>query len=133
MAYGNVAARHRLGLSARACNVLHQWALVRLQGYSGRHDDLSWAGVAPHLTCEGLLAVRGCGQSVVDEIASALHRAGFRLQGHAAAALPERPAVLARGSRVQIAGRARPLVVADYAVMGEDVLLRLRAERPAAD
>lgn len=128
MAYGNVAARHRLGLSARACNTLHQWALARLEGYTGRHEDLSWPLVAPHVTCEGLLAVRGCGQAVVDEIARALRAAGHGLPGHAAA--DDGGIVLARGSSVRLAGRARPLVVADYAVMGDEVLVRLRPERP---
>jgi hypothetical protein len=126
MAYGNIAARHRMGLSARAYTVLHQWAAANVPGFSGRHEDMSWALVA-EASAPALLQVRGCGHAALDEIAESMRAAGLSLRDHAAAA-DDRPAHLARGSKVYLAGRRRPMVVADYAAMGDEVLLKLRSE-----
>ena len=126
MAYGNVAARLRLGLSARAYNALYLWAVEHAPGFSGRHEEMAWP-LAAGVTAQALMGVRGCGHAAVDEIAAAMRAAGLSLPDHPAAAA-ERPPSLARGSRVYLAGRAKPLVVADYVAMGDDILVRLRAE-----
>jgi hypothetical protein len=125
MAYGNIAARHRLGLSARAYNALFQWAKEHASGFGGRHEELTW-DLLSGVTAQALLKQRGCGHAVLDEIAGAMKQAGLAMPDHAAS--QERPPSLARGSKVLLAGRSRPMVVVDYAAMGEDVLVRLRAD-----
>jgi hypothetical protein len=124
MLYGSTPARHRMGLSARAYRALHQWAREHVQGFSGRHEDMNWA-MFDGLTSADLLQLPSCGHSTVDEIARALKAEGRTLPGHAAAASP---VTLTRGSRVYLAGRTRPMVVADFAPMGQEVLLRLRSD-----
>ena len=124
MLYGSTAARNRLGVSARAYRALHQWARERAEGFSGRHEDMTW-GLFGGLTCRDLLQIPNCGHSTVDEIAMAMNGVGLSLPDHAAV---ERPVTLTRGSKVFLAGRSRPMVVADLAHMGPDVLLRLRVE-----
>ena len=125
MLYGSTSARHRMGVSARAYRALHQWAREHLDGFGGDHDQMSWSLFSDVQSAE-LLALPNCGHSTVDEIASAMKAAGLSLAGHAAAA--ETPVTLTRGSKVFFAGRTRPMVVADLAAMGPDVLLRLRLE-----
>ena len=125
MKYGGVGARHRMGVSARAYRVLHEWARLHAPGFSGDHDQMSWSRVAG-VAAADLLAFPECGQKTVDEIAAAMQRQGMTLEGHEAAA---HPTTLARGSRVFLAGRSRQLVVVDVGSLGGDVLLRLRADR----
>jgi hypothetical protein len=124
MLYGSTAARHRMGVSARAYRALHQWARERVDGFAGSHEEMNW-GLLQGITCAELLELPNCGHSTVDEIARAMAEVGMTLPGHAAAA---EPVTLTRGSKVFVAGRTRPLVVADVAAMGTDVLLRLRLE-----
>ena len=122
--YGSTAARHRLGLSARAYRALHQWARDHVDGFTGAHEEMSWP-LFERLTTADLLRTPNCGHATVDEIAVAMSAAGMLLAGHADV---ERPVTLSRGSKVYVAGRTRPMVVADLAAMGSDVLLRLRLE-----
>ena len=122
--YGSTAARHRMGVSARAYRALHQWARENAPGFSGSHEEMSWPLFAD-LSAADLLQLPNCGHATVDEIALAMAGAGLLLSGHAEV---ERPVTLTRGSKVYVAGRTRPMVVADFAAMGHDVLLRLRAE-----
>ena len=122
--YGSTAARHRLGVSARAYRALHEWARERVDGFSGAHEDMAWR-LFSGLGAADLLQLPNCGHATVDEIAGAMARAGLTLAGHADL---ERPVTLTRGSKVYVAGRTRPMIVADFAAMGHDVLLRLRAE-----
>lgn len=125
MAYGNIAARLRMGLSARAYRSLHQWAAASVPGFSGRHEDMSWPLVAG-VTARALQGVHGCGPTLIDEIAAAMSGVGLAMADHGA--LEREHVPLARGSRVYLAGRARALIVADYALLGEDVLMRLRPD-----
>ena len=125
MLYGSTAARHRMGISARAYRALHQWAREHVDGFGGDHAEVSWS-MFTGVHCTQLLAQPNCGHSTVDEIALAMKAAGLSLAGHAAAA--QTPVTLTRGSKVFVAGRTRPMVVADFAAMGPDVLLRLRLE-----
>ena len=120
--YGSTAARHRLGVSARAYRALHQWARENVSDFNGDHERMSWPLFA-ELTTADLLHMPNCGHATIDEIALAMGAAGLSLQGHAEV---EKPVTLARGSKVFVPGRARPMVVSDYAPMGADVLLRLR-------
>ena len=122
--YGSTAARHRMGVSARAYRALHQWAREHVDGFSGAHEEMGWPLFADLATAD-LLRMPNCGHATVDEIALAMKSAGMALQGHADV---ERPVTLTRGSKVFVAGRTRPMVVADLAPMGADVLLRLRLE-----
>lgn len=119
--YGSTAARHRMGISARAYRALHQWARENIEGFGG-HEQMSWPLFAG-LTTAGLLKMPNCGHATIDEIAVAMGRAGLTLPGHADV---DKPVTLTRGSKVFVAGRTRPLVVSDFAPMGADVLLRLR-------
>ena len=125
MLYGSTSARHRMGVSARAYRALHQWAREHVGGFGGDHEEMSWR-LFSEVHCAELLAQPNCGQNTVDEIALAMKAAGLSLVGHAAAA--DGPVTLTRGSKVFVAGRTRPMVVADLAAMGPDVLLRLRLE-----
>ena len=122
--YGSTAARHRLGVSARAYRALHHWAREHVEGFNGAHESMEW-GLFTGLTSAELLRTPNCGHATIDEIAVAMNAAGLTLAGHADV---ERPVTLSRGSKVFVAGRTRPMVVADLAPMGADVLLRLRVE-----
>lgn len=122
--YGSTAARHRLGVSARAYRALHQWAREHVEGFNGSHEEMGWALFAG-LTTTDLLRTHNCGHATIDEIAVAMSAAGLTLAGHADI---ERPVTLSRGSKVYVAGRTRPMVVSDFAAMGDDLLLRLRVE-----
>ena len=122
--YGSTAARHRMGVSARAYRALHHWALQHVDGFDGSHEAMNW-GLFGQLTTPDLLDLPNCGHATIDEIAVAMSGAGMTLAGHADV---DKPVTLARGSKVYVAGRTRPMVVADFAAMGHDVLLRLRAE-----
>ena len=124
MLYGSTAARHRMGVSARAYRALHQWARERVDGFSGRHEDMSWP-LFDGLTAADLLQLPNCGHATVDEIAVAMAGAGMPLPGHAEI---DRPVTLSRGSKVYVAGRSRAMVVTDFAPMGHEMLLRLRVE-----
>jgi len=124
MKYGAVAARNRMGLTARAYRVLHEWTRQHVPNFSAAHEDMTWTLVAP-ATAEQLLAIPECGQKTADEIAAAMRRQGLTLHGHEAVL---EPMTLARGSRVFLAGRSRPLVVVDVGRIGGDVLLRLRGD-----
>lgn len=122
--YGSTAARHRMGVSARAYRALHAWAREHVDGFSGAHEEMGWS-LFKGLSRGDLLRMPNCGHATVDEIAVAMNEAGLTLTGHADL---ERPVTLTRGSKVYVAGRTRPMVVADFAAMGEDLLLRLRLE-----
>jgi len=122
--YGSTAARHRMGVSARAYRALHQWAREHVEGFTGEHEAMEWR-LFGGLTTADLLRTPNCGHATIDEIAVAMTGAGLALAGHADV---ERPVTLSRGSKVYLAGRTRPMVVADFAAMGQDVLLRLRIE-----
>ena len=122
--YGSTAARHRMGVSARAYRALHQWARDHVGGFDGSHEAMDWALFAG-LTTSDLLQTPNCGHATIDEIALAMSSAGMTLAGHNDV---DRPVTLSRGSKVFVAGRSRPLVVTDFAPMGADVLLRLRVD-----
>ena len=122
--YGSTAARHRMGVSARAYRALHQWAREHVDGFGGSHEEMGWPLFAG-LSTGDLLRTPNCGHATIDEIAVAMSAAGLSLAGHADI---ERPVTLSRGSKVYVAGRTRPMVVSDFAAMGEDLLLRLRVE-----
>ncbi len=113
-----------MGVSARAYRALHQWAREHVDGFDGAHEEMRWP-LFTGLGTADLLQLPNCGHATVDEIAVAMSAAGLTLAGHADV---ERPVTLSRGSKVYVAGRTRPMVVADYAAMGQDVLLRLRLE-----
>ena len=125
MAYSSTEARHRMGVSARAYRVLHQWALDCVGDFTGRHEDMSWSRLEG-LTAGDLLKRDDCGHKTLDEIAAAMREAGLSLPGHAASM--NDAITLARGSKVYLAGRMRPLIVTDVGHLGDDVLLRLRLE-----
>ena len=122
--YGSTAARHRMGVSARAYRALHQWARDHVDGFHGAHEDMEWR-LFGGLTTADLLRTPNCGHATIDEIAVAMTGAGMSLAGHADV---ERPVTLSRGSKVYVAGRTRPMVVADFSPMGQDLLLRLRLD-----
>jgi len=125
MAYASTAARNRMGVTGRGYRLLHRWACGRAPGFSGRHEDMSWAVVAG-VTGAELMQLPDCGFKTLDEIAAAMREAGLTLPDHPRQA--DAAPVLHRGDRVFLPGRSRPLVVDDFATLGEEVLLRLKKE-----
>ena len=89
---------------------------------------MSWPLVAA-VTGRALQAIRGCGPTLIDEIAGAMQDAGLAMADHSAASRED--PTLARGSKVYLAGRPRRMIVADYAPLGDEVVVRLRPEPTA--